>query len=55
MVKNVYREQVCFNGIYVSKKSSETDNIKVAGKMKDCIFLLLKISFIINLCGKNRL
>jgi hypothetical protein len=38
MVKNVYLEQVCLNGIQGSKKGSVSENTKIAGENNvDCI------------------
>jgi hypothetical protein len=54
MVKNVYREQVCFEWHKRFKKGSESENAKIAGENNvDCIFFILKVSFIKNLCWKT--
>jgi hypothetical protein len=42
-MKNVYREQVCFNGTKGSKRGSESGNAKIAGDNNvDCIFFYAK-------------
>jgi hypothetical protein len=39
-VKNVYREQLCLDGVKGSKKGSESENAKIVGENNfDCIFL----------------
>jgi hypothetical protein len=36
-------------------ESSESENAKIAGENNvDCIFLILKVSYMTNLCRKNR-
>jgi hypothetical protein len=61
MLKSAYGE-VCLSRTSVFewhkrfKNSSESENAKIGGEKKMLTaFLVLKISFIMNLCSKNRL
>jgi hypothetical protein len=49
----LYGRQACLNGIKIRRRAQKLP--KIEGENNVCCIFMLKVSFIMNLCQKNRL